>query len=63
MYALGTGRTRIKKKDMKTIELVATARRRRKEAVSPGNKVEDNREKKNALRPNADSGRADAVPR
>lgn len=62
-YALGAGRTRKKKNEMKVMELVETASRRRKDAVSPGNNVEDSKEKKNALRPNAESGRADAVPR
>lgn len=62
-YALGAGRIRKKKNEMKIVKLVATASRRRNDAVSPGNNVEDSKEKKNALRPNAESGRADAVPR
>ena len=55
--------TRMKKKDTKMIELVATARTRRKDAVSPGKIVDEIKEKKKALRPNADSGSAVAVPR
>ena len=55
--------TRRKKKDTKTIVKVPMARRKRKSDVFPGNANDDNVEKKKALRPNAASGKAVAVPR
>lgn len=45
------------------IELVLTASRRRKEAVSPENSVDESTEKQKALSPNPANGRAVAVPR
>ena len=63
MYALGAGRTRIKKNETMIIELVLTESRRRKEAVSPENNVDERTEKKNALSPNPANGSAVAVPR
>ena len=42
---------------------VPMARRNKKSEVFPGNASDDNAEKKKALRPNAASGKAVAVPR
>lgn len=44
------------------VALVATARTRRKDEVSPGNSHDERVEKKNALRPNAARGKAVAAP-
>jgi hypothetical protein len=55
--------TRRKKKDTKTMLLVAKQRTRRKSPVFPGNSHDEMDEKKKALRPKAATGRAVAVPR
>jgi hypothetical protein len=52
-----------KKKPPRVMPHVPQARSSRKALGSPGKKTEPRREKKKALRPNAASGKAVAVPR
>jgi hypothetical protein len=59
----GTGTGWQKKNATTTMPPVAIASTSKKESVLPGNSHEDSHEKKKALRPNAASGRAVAVPR
>ena len=55
--------TRKKKDEIKAIENVPMERSNRKCEVSSGNASEDKVEKKKALSPNAERGKAVAVPR
>jgi len=57
------GYTRRKKKDTKTSPKVPVARSIKKSPTSPGAKIAEIEEKKNAERPNAASGKAVALPR
>lgn len=59
----GCGTTRRKKVPTRTMVNVEMANRRSKSDVLSGNAKEEMAEKKNALRPNAESGKAVAVPR
>lgn len=57
------GIIRKKKVPTDTMLNVAMAKRRSKSEVLSGNAIDDMAEKKNALRPKAESGNAVAVPR
>lgn len=63
MWLGESGITRRKKPDTQHMEKVETARSRRRSDVLSGNARDDIVEKKNALRPKPESGKAVAVPR